>query len=368
MFQIDIMTMTRSDCSITSTGLDVEDRPLESITVVLQHHTQNQSNHDGNHTANPPKNDNRSLYKRFKEMSPLTFSGTPGSWLAGKWITQLEKIFRVLDCSDEQRVLLAAFTLEGEAEHWWRTSLQVQQVEGMPMTWAEFLKKFNDKYVSEQVRDKKMMKFLNLMQRNGSVEAYEAKFAALSIFAPDMVANEELKAKRFERGLRPSIRDRIAPFKLTTYAEMVKKAKTIESTTEGGQQIKKKQKAKMLHPNHGPDGINQEKPNKRQRVAAPCEFCKKRHGSSPCHKVASACFKCGEQGHFAKNCHINQQQRPKENAQPPQTQVKVHALSQQDAQASSMVIEGTLIGSQFLARILIDLSHIYPCVCPHFGC
>lgn len=49
-------------------------------------------------------------------MNPLTFSGTPDSQVALKWIIQLEKTFRFLNCSDEQRVLLAVFMLDGEAE------------------------------------------------------------------------------------------------------------------------------------------------------------------------------------------------------------------------------------------------------------
>lgn len=69
------------------------------------------------------------------------------------------------------------------------------------MTWAEFLKNFNDKYFPKQMRDKKLRKFLNLMQHSQSVQAYEARFVSLSRFAPHIVVNEELKVKRFEGGL-----------------------------------------------------------------------------------------------------------------------------------------------------------------------
>lgn len=130
------------------------------------------------------------------------------------------------------------------------------------------MENFNDKYFPKQMRDKKLRKFLNLMRHSRSVQAYETRFVSLSRFAPHIVVNEELKVKRFEGGLRPSIRDRIVTLKLRTYAKMVERTKIIESTTKEGQQ-----KAKMTPPKSGPDGQNQEKPNKKQRVVTSYNFC-----------------------------------------------------------------------------------------------
>jgi len=54
------------------------------------------------------------------------------------------------------------------------------------------------------------VEFMELIQGNKTVLQYEAKFTELSRFAPHIVADDVRKAKKFQRGLRPSIRTRMA--------------------------------------------------------------------------------------------------------------------------------------------------------------
>ena len=53
--------------------------------------------------------------ERFQKQKPQSFSSAPTPIEAENWIAHLEKIFDVLGCSDNQRVLLAAYKLEGDA-------------------------------------------------------------------------------------------------------------------------------------------------------------------------------------------------------------------------------------------------------------
>ncbi|XXG41387.1 hypothetical protein AAC387_Pa01g1859 [Persea americana] len=74
----------------------------------------------------------------------------------------------------------------------------------------------------------------------------------------------------------------------------------------------------------------------------PCSHCGKKHDSSKCHRKFGACFKCGEVGHKVKACpqkQGSQESEPKGNAQKPQAQGIVDAITQQDAEASKVVIE-----------------------------
>lgn len=57
---------------------------------------------------------------RFQRMQPKIFEGTSDLDLAEAWILLMEKYFKGLRCKEEYKVSLAAFTLEGEAEHWYR--------------------------------------------------------------------------------------------------------------------------------------------------------------------------------------------------------------------------------------------------------
>ena len=74
------------------------------------------------------------------------------------------------------------------------------------------------------------MEFINLIQGSMTVAQYEAKFTNLSRFAKAFVSTEEEKAKQFMRGLRPSIRNKIAGNLIKVYSTMVSAAAAIEET------------------------------------------------------------------------------------------------------------------------------------------
>ena len=96
---------------------------------------------------------------------------------------------------------------------------------------------FYEKYFSESVRDKKEVEFMELIQGNKMVLQYEAKFTELAWFAPHVVSDNVRKAKKFQRGLRPSIRTRMASLRLKAYFEVVEMAKVVEKECEDYQRI-----------------------------------------------------------------------------------------------------------------------------------
>ena len=73
------------------------------------------------------------------------------------------------------------------------------------MTWAEFQKLFLGKYFMDTARHVKAQEFLELKQGTMTVLEYVARFTELAHFADDYVA----KVRRFENGLKLSIRGRI---------------------------------------------------------------------------------------------------------------------------------------------------------------
>ena len=53
------------------------------------------------------------------ELNPSSFKGTRDPVVAKEWIQRLEKLFEILQCMDKQKVELAVYMLEGEADNWW---------------------------------------------------------------------------------------------------------------------------------------------------------------------------------------------------------------------------------------------------------
>ena len=182
----------------------------------------------------PPPVHHAAGLEAFRRLRPPTFYGTTDPMVAESWIMQLEKTFSVLCCTDEQRVQWATFVMEGPAKHWWRAAQRQRETAsaGEPWTWGEFLDVFYRQYFPAEVKEQKEIEFLTLEQGNMSVADYEAKYVELSRFAPHLVASENMRVRKFERGLKPIIRDRVSMFQVGTWGEVVGKAKLAERQSE----------------------------------------------------------------------------------------------------------------------------------------
>ena len=143
---------------------------------------------------------------------------------------QIENVLEAMEItSDTTRIRLAAFQLEGEAQVWWRWVRTSKALE--VMTWAEFHELFMGKYFPETVRHAKAQEFLELKQGATTVMDYVARFTELARFADDYVAIVLANVRRFENGLRLSIRARIVGLRLQDMDSMVGTALTIERET-----------------------------------------------------------------------------------------------------------------------------------------
>ena len=158
--------------------------------------------------------------------------------VADHWFMQIENILEAMEIileameitSDTTRIRLAAFQLEGEAWVWWRWVRTSRDLE--VMTWAEFQKLFMGKYFLETARHAKAKEFLELKQGATTVMDYVARFTELARFADDYVATDVAKVRRFENGLKLSIRGRIVGLRLRDMDSMVGMTLTIEREIE----------------------------------------------------------------------------------------------------------------------------------------
>ena len=93
------------------------------------------------------------------------------------------------------------------------------------MTWVEFQKLFRGTYFPETA---KAQEFLELKKGAMTVMDYVTRFTELARFVDDYVATNLAKVRRFENGLKLSIRDRIVGFCLQDMDSMVGTTLTIE--------------------------------------------------------------------------------------------------------------------------------------------
>ena len=144
---------------------------------------------------------------------------------------QVEKGLEAMEItSNTTRIRLAAFQLKGEAQVWWNWAKTSRDLEAM--TWAEFQELFMGKYFSDTAKHAKAQEFLELKQWTMTVMDYVARFTNLARFADDYVATDMAKVRRFENGLKLSIRGRIVRLRLQDMDSMVGTNLTIERELE----------------------------------------------------------------------------------------------------------------------------------------
>lgn len=54
------------------------------------------------------------------------------------WLRETEKIFRVIVCTNEHKVLFVTHMLSKEVEDWWDNTCQILEAIGAEITWVVF--------------------------------------------------------------------------------------------------------------------------------------------------------------------------------------------------------------------------------------
>ena len=100
------------------------------------------------------------------------------------------------------------------------------------MKWAEFHDLFLGKYFLNTAHHVKAEEFLELKQEAMMVIEYVTRFKELARFADDYVTTDMAKVRRFENGLKLSIRGKIVGLHLQDMDTMVRTTLTIKTERE----------------------------------------------------------------------------------------------------------------------------------------
>ena len=136
---------------------------------------------------------------------PPTFSNSSKPMDADDWLHSIAKKLAIARCDNHDKVLYAAHQLEGTVAEWWENYCEAHE-NPQDITWAEFSIAFRRYHVLDGIVEIKKNEFRELLQGTLSVTEYLNKFTQISRYAPEDVASDDARQKRFKRGLNPSLK------------------------------------------------------------------------------------------------------------------------------------------------------------------
>ncbi|KAL5556109.1 hypothetical protein UlMin_038345, partial [Ulmus minor] len=269
------------------------------------------------------------LYERFCRMRPAEFEGSTNPLEAEEWLYSIQTILDFMELNDQEKVFCASYMLKREARYWWETVKSRRDVR--TMTWEEFVAEFNRKFYNPSAMRALQTEFLNLKQGKMTVAEVVRRFEQLARLCPYIILTEEQRTQRMLDMFRPNIALAIESGGIppTTVAECIERAFRAEHRLDqireergrmfearsrsGGQGNNYINRAQSQNDGQFKGQSNKRKGNfsesrntkpqssKEYAATSACKKCRRTHYGE-CKQGTNMCFKCGMEGHYARNC------------------------------------------------------------------
>ncbi|KAH9751490.1 hypothetical protein KPL71_014318 [Citrus sinensis] len=138
-----------------------------------------------------------------------------------EWFSRINQFFEDEESTEDQKVVLASFHLEGEANQWWQWLRRSYQEEGRVVTWEIFMEELWARFGPTDCED--FDEALSRVKQTGTLRDYQKEFERLG----NRVQGWTQKALvgTFMGGLKPEISEEIQLFKPRTLKETISLAR-----------------------------------------------------------------------------------------------------------------------------------------------
>ena len=97
--------------------------------------------------------------ERVQKLGAKPYDGSGDPEVAWLWLDRVNKVYGVMGCTDEQRVLFFSFLMKDMAKDWW-DSVERRYPDGI--SWDQFQQEFTDRFFPQSHKDSKIEEFFKL--------------------------------------------------------------------------------------------------------------------------------------------------------------------------------------------------------------
>jgi hypothetical protein len=155
----------------------------------------------------------------------------------------MRKYFQLHNYSSHAEGRISIYQLKGKASMWWDHLVQVQHIKEKSVTWREFKRYFEKKYLIKRYYDKKMKELFELKLGSMTIDEYERRFLELMKYVSFM-KDETVEIQRYLSGFPSFISEKIQYDDPKTLEETIRRAKCLYDKNNQGQHSKNLGKTK----------------------------------------------------------------------------------------------------------------------------
>src|SRR4051812_37149913 len=141
----------------------------------------------------------------FIRLHPPTFHHSIEPLDADDWLRSITHKLRSANVAEGDKVIYAAYHLEGPASLWWQ-NYEAMLPAGQIPTWRDFTEAIRENHIPLALIDRKREEFCSFTQGKMVVDAYSREFENLARYAIEEVSTDAKKQARFRKGLNPKLR------------------------------------------------------------------------------------------------------------------------------------------------------------------
>ena len=134
-------------------------------------------------------------------MNPRTFYRSMVEEDPQEFIDKVYMILLVMGLSTSEKAEMATYQLKDVSQAWFMQLRDNSPFRGVPFVWEIFKKAFLDRFFPREMREAKLVDFINLHQGGISVHLYSLKFTKFSKYAPSLVFDPRDEMSHFVTGV-----------------------------------------------------------------------------------------------------------------------------------------------------------------------